>query len=592
MDEISKFITQFQRANTWLVSGFVMILAFAFTGACLNQPQSEPAVDYGATVAAVIAEAEAAATPDVQATVRAGVEATNLASIPTPPKPEATASEGEPTPSTRIVVTATPTPIVTPTPTVPPTPTPPPFTELNFAGASYTTNKPNQIQVTFGLRNQDGRSIVVPARIVEENLSVFERDATHTTSEDLSGLAGNWEEIDYSETSYFVHAAENIDLEVVFVLDFTNSMYQARLPNGQNGTDAMLAAFDAAINVLSPTHRIGVVEFHDRNVDPRVLSRLTSNRDTIRKRIQEFTDSQFDNGSSRVWDAVVNGMSLFSDSPRTVRALVFLSDGRDTSSTNSLSIVETQAAAKKIQTYVLGIGDVSGGAQLQRLATTTNGDYYSVSDISELQTTLQIVVSDLSGQYQLSYITLRRTGQFQSALLLEIGGLKDALAVGPYRVDGFLGPDNVGIISVDPPSRNVSEGTTSYFVRARHMPRNIDTIRFKIDNHDSATVEFVPLVNGGLLDGWSLDQPDATGFYQATSPEPIEFGNFGLLFEITIPGTAQSGTRLGLEFDNSIYGESKELTIGPTSYLDFGRLDDDIPVVRSGDPKTQKPTCM
>ena len=527
----------------------------------MNQSRPGPTVDYNATVAAIVAETKPTPmpTPDIQATIRAGVEATK-ATI------ERATTKQEPTPLTRmvvtatptsIVVTATPTPIFTPTPVVPPTPTPPPYTEVNFAGASYATNKPNQIQVTFALRNQDGRSIVVPAHRVEENLRVFERG---------SGTDG-WEEIDYSETSYFVHAAENIDLEVVFVLDFTNSMHEARLPNGQNGIEAMLTAFDAAINVLSPTHRIGVVEFHDRNVDPRILSQLTSDRGAIRSRIQEFTESRFDNGSSRVWDAVNNGIDLFTNNPRTVRALVFLSDGRDTSSVTSITNIQSKAASNKVQMYVLGVGDVSGEGQLRNLANKTNGDYYHVTDISDLQSTLQIVVSDLRGQYQLSYITLRRTGSFESGLTVDLDGLTDSLEVGPYTVDRFLGPDNIGIISIDPPSRDASEGTTSYFVRARHMPRNIDTIRFKIGDYESTSVEVVPRVNGGLLEGWSLKGRDESGFFEATSPKPIEFGNFGLLFKITVSQPTGTGQTLDMEFDNSIYGESKRLSIGPTSLV-------------------------
>ena len=71
----------------------------------------------------------------------------------------------------------------------------------------------------------------------------------------------DWEEVDYSETSYIVHTAENFQLEAVFVLDFTNSMAQAALLDGRSGIDAMLSAFESAVLSLPGTHRIGVVEF-------------------------------------------------------------------------------------------------------------------------------------------------------------------------------------------------------------------------------------------------------------------------------------------------------------------------------------------
>lgn len=458
-----------------------------------------------------------------------------------------------------MVVTATPISAFTPTPVVAATATPHPYTEVNFAGASYTTNKPSQIQVTFALRNQDGRAIVVPADRVEENIKLYERE--------VSRNPGDWKEIDYSETTYFVHTAENIDLEVVFVLDFTNSMYKEQLPNGQNGIQAMLKAFYAAIKVFSPTHRIGVVEFHDRNFDPKILSRLTSDRKEIRSRVEEFTNSQFDNGSTRLWDAVGNGLELYTNQRRTVRALIFLTDGVETSSTNwDISSVQSRAIDEKVQMYVLGIGvKAEEKGELQTIAKRTNGAYHDVSDISELESSLETVVSDLRGQYQLSYTTAKTTGRFETQIEVALNGLKDTLDIGPYNADEFYGPDFAGVISVDPPSPGASEGTTAYFVRARHIPRNVDTIRFKIGDHESPVVELVPQSEGGLLEGWKLKDRDESGFFEVTSTEPVEFGNFGLMFKITVSQPAGTGQTLELEFDNSIYGiEGKGLFIERT----------------------------
>ena len=144
--------------------------------------------------------------------------------------------------------------------------------------------------------------MVLPAEDVQKATQIYERGPETV----------EWQEIDYSETSFFVHTAENFDLEVVFVLDFTNSMAQARLPDGQSGIAAMLDAFTASLGVMPGAHRIGVVEFHDRNVEPGVLSALTTNREAIRDRTSEFSQSGFDPGSSRGWDSVVAGVNLFS----------------------------------------------------------------------------------------------------------------------------------------------------------------------------------------------------------------------------------------------------------------------------------------
>ena len=456
----------------------------------------------------------------------------------------------EPTP-----VPTTPTPVPptpTPDPQVPATPTPAPLREIEFAGVVTSTNVPSQVQIVFALRDQDGHSVVLPADQVQEGIRVYEQGP---------GTDG-WEEIDYSETSFFVHTAENIDLEVVFVLDFTNSMYEARLPDGRTGIDAMLDAFNAALAVLPSAHRIGVVEFHDRNVEPSVLSPLTTDRNSIRSSVARFANSGFDHGSSRVWDGVSVGSKLFSSvsaNPRAVRALVFLSDGRDTSSVATRDSLAGIASERKAQLYALGVGDVFQSSELRSLASGTGGTYYSARDVSRLQTQLQLLVSDLRGQYQLTYITLRRTGEYRSGLTFKYRGLEASMGTDPFDVANFFGPDNQGVISHDPPALDRSDGTADIFVRALHIPRNIDRIRFNPGTAKPVSVELVAATDGGLLDGWTLSGPDRSGFYEAASSVPIEFGNSGLLFKLTYSNIVEKGLALPLDFDSSIYSGGKQL---------------------------------
>ena len=164
------------------------------------------------------------------------------------------------------------------------------------------TNVPSQVEIVFSLRDQEGHAIVLPAEEIQRATRVYERGP---------GTDG-WEEIDYAETGFFVHTAENFDLEVIFVLDFTNSMAEASLPDGRTGIDAMLEAVSSGLDLIPSAHRIGVVEFHDRTADPGVLSVLTTDRQAIHNSIAEFSNTSFDPGSSQVWDSVFTGASLFS----------------------------------------------------------------------------------------------------------------------------------------------------------------------------------------------------------------------------------------------------------------------------------------
>ena len=427
-----------------------------------------------------------------------------------------------------------------------------PRRDINFAGVVTRTNLPSQVQVVFSLRNRDGHAIVLPAEDVQKATQIFERG---TGTED-------WEEIDYTETSFFVHTAENFDLEVVFVLDFTNSMALAMLPDGRSGIAAMLEAFNAGLSALPGAHRIGVVEFHDRNVEPGVLSALTTNRQAIRDRTSQFSQGDFDPGSSRVWDSVVAGADLFStpdQNPRAVRALVFLSDGRDTSSVHARDDARHHAQARGVQLYAVGVGEVFQEEELREMGGLTGGGYYPARDVSLLQEQLQLLVSDLRGQYQVSYITLRRAGEYRVRVAVELDDVSGSMQTAPFDAATFFGPDNQGVIQFDPPSIDRGDGQVTAFLRALHVPRNIDRIRFKADTSKPLSVELVARRDGGLLDGWTLSSPDADGFYEASSPDPLEFGNLGLLFKLTISDVTEQFLHVPFEFDNTIYTAGKSL---------------------------------
>ena len=65
-----------------------------------------------------------------------------------------------------------------------------------------------------------------------------------------------------------------------------------------------------------------------------------------------------------------------------------------------------------MQLYPLGLGDVYQEPDLRALATTTNGAYYAVAELGQLEAQFIALVNDFAGQYKLSYTTLRRDGEY------------------------------------------------------------------------------------------------------------------------------------------------------------------------------------
>ena len=185
-----------------------------------------------------------------------------------------------------------------------------PLPELELVNTRADLNFPSQIQFRFAFRDQAGAPIVVPAEDIR--VRVFERETG--TKE--------WQEIDETETNLLVRSANSFQMESFFVLDFTNSIAQTESVDGVSGLEAMTSAFRSAATATPGAHRIGVVEFHDRNADPAVLSELTTDRDTLITIVENLSVLS---GSSRLWDAVAGGLSLLSvggERPGVVKALV------------------------------------------------------------------------------------------------------------------------------------------------------------------------------------------------------------------------------------------------------------------------------
>ena len=430
--------------------------------------------------------------------------------------------------------------------------------QLSFANVTASGDIPSQVQIGFSLRDENGHAVVVPPEQLLAATSIFESGP---------GTDG-WEEIDYTETSFFVQAAQMF--EVVFVLDFTNSMAQTRLADGRTGIEAMLDAFEAAVATLPRADRIGVVEFHDRSVEPATLSELTTDRDAILASVTDFSESAFEPGSSRMWDSIQRASGIFTGSQggaNVVRAIVFIFDGRDTSSIFSRADAAEIAFEEEIQLYALGIGNVHEEEQLDEMVRSTGGQYYPTRALSDLPSQLSTLVNDLRGQYRVSYITLRREGLYQTRVDVELPGAVGSFETQELDISEFYGLDNVGRISVDPPSLDEAQGKAEVFVRALHLPRNVSRFRFKLDTAKPMEVKIVPKSDGGLLEGWQLSGPDSEGYTDASSSNPLEFGSFGLLFQITVTGVTERSLEVPLVFDSSIYTAGKSLSHPDVFYI-------------------------
>ncbi|MYB75851.1 MAG: VWA domain-containing protein [Chloroflexi bacterium] len=521
--------------------------------AACGEEEPDTPVAVKATVTAPSPEPTQAVTPTptVEPTALPATPETAPTAVPSPsPAPTEVPS---PTPLPTTTPGPQPTSVVTPTPAA--TPVPSEVTALNFTGVRVLLSEPSQVQATFSLRDQDGSPVILPGSDVQRATRIFERGDGEE----------EWEELDYTETNFFVHSAERFALEVVFILDFTRSMTTWQLPDGTAGSTLMRHALERALDRLAEAHRVGVVAFHDRNAEPVILAFPTTDRDFIRTEVAQFAESGFDSGSSRLWDAVARGLDLFSVEEGlpvdVTRALVFLSDGRDTSSVQTRDDVVQLAQERGVQLYPLGLGEVYQESDLRTLATATNGAYYAVAELAELEAQFTALVNDFAGQYKLSYTTLRRSGAYAVRIETTLGDVTGVFTSAALPFGEIYSPDTQGRIAVDPPTVDLEEQTATTFVRALHVPRNIQHFRFTLPIDLPTTVSLVSADEGGLLDGWELSEPDSVGYWSATGPAPLPFGNFGLLFKVVVSDVTAEDIAIPIVFDNSGYTGNKQFLV-------------------------------
>ena len=240
-----------------------------------------------------------------------------------------------------------------------------------------------------------------------------------------------------------------------------------------------------------------------------------------------------------------------------------ITDGHDTSSTIERDQAFAITAKNNIQVYAMGVGEVFNEDALKKRVLASGGNYYPARELAKLPEQLTTIVSDLRGQYKLSYITLRRQGNYKIRLDLTLqgaGGTKEIKGswVSPkIDVGKINGYDNIGRISVDPPTIDATLRTAAMFMRALHIPRAISHFRFRLNTDKPVQGKILPQDQGGLLEGWILSGPDEEGFYDVSSQQPLDFGNFGLLFQFDVSEVTEQQFEMPVEFDNSLYGEGE-----------------------------------
>ena len=418
---------------------------------------------------------------------------------------------------------------------------PPVSSTVTFKDVQAFLQRPSQVQFTFRMSDSRNHAIVIDQGPLTAPFRIFE-----------DGV-----EIDYSETSYFVHPAASLEMDMVVLLDFTNSMASWK-EGDETGIDLEVNWARELIDSLAPTHRMAIMEYHDRNIDAGIVAPFSADKVALTAALDAFVAQPLDHGSSRVWDALYSAVDIFGGgSANKERAIFFITDGKETSSDKSPSDVMAYAKQGQASIFIIGAGSVSNGTTLAEISGQTGGEYYPAGSIDSFRQRLQQITRDLGGQYKLSYTTLKRVGTHDVRVQFEYEGLTGQFDTS-LDLGSIYGDDRVGVITFD--ASTVTASHLRMVVRAQHVPRSVDRFRFRLDTPKTCNVSLIAAADGGLCDGWSINGPDALGYFELSSTTPLEFGDFGPLFNIDISPVTEITLSIPFELDTTIYSEGKTFT--------------------------------
>lgn len=274
---------------------------------------------------------------------------------------------------------------------------------MTVEGAINRSRPPYVMRFVFLLRDTLGK--VIPTRSQEELGQV-----SFTVQED-------GHELDLDETSLFITGPDNLRVNLVLMLDYTGSMYNAGVDDAVNPLEpgeALEHVKEAAkkfLDDLPASYRVALMYYFDRQQPSRLLHAFSTDRNVLKASIDAFVVPY--HGVSDIRDAVKNGIDVLAaeDSADTlpfdeadVRSVVFISDGVDNASIAAASDVTDAAREARVRLYPLGYnaGNAVNSADLVVMANDTGGHFYNAGSAENLA---KLLSSDKSLSLELVVIS-------------------------------------------------------------------------------------------------------------------------------------------------------------------------------------------
>jgi VWFA-related protein len=178
-------------------------------------------------------------------------------------------------------------------------------------------------------------------------------------------------------------------LSLVLAIDKSGSMKGKPLREAKKGAKLF-------IQKASLLDRIALVTF-----DEEVFWKIdfTDDKDLLEKEI----DSLIAKRDTALYDTLVQSVAKLNKIVSPRKAVVILTDGKDTESRTGIDECLNQIRKAEIPIYIIGLGKEVNKAIVRRIARQSRGNYFFVLTSSELQKIYSTIASQLENQYIITY---------------------------------------------------------------------------------------------------------------------------------------------------------------------------------------------
>ncbi len=258
---------------------------------------------------------------------------------------------------------------------------------LTMEGAGNRARPPFMSRFVFTVRDSFGKAIDTwdPVEYARLGFSVEENGAA----------------VDMDEASQYVTPPDQVRANVVLMLDFSGSMYNAGVLDEDNplrpgeALESVRAAALRFIDDLPEGWRLSLMFHHDRQQTDYLMHAFSTDREELKAALTNFSLPETLHGVSPIYDAMLAGIANLAGADADdvlpfddadLRALVLITDGQDNASLNNATAVDTAADEARVRIFPLvysGGESVDLGPMLLA-ASNSGGHFYNAGEADKL----------------------------------------------------------------------------------------------------------------------------------------------------------------------------------------------------------------